>query len=143
MNTRIHALPIALAAAVAAMWGAAAVAQQQIPEVNIQANRSVKVVGTTPSGGKIEQVTLTHRVSYADLDLASSAGAQELTKRIDAAATDGCKQLDTLYPLNPPAAGDDQKCIKAAVDSATVQANKAIAAAQQQKAIHTATAPTK
>jgi hypothetical protein len=52
-----------------------AYAQPSLPQVTISANRQVKsqVVGQASNGAAVELVTLMHRVSYADLDLARPA----------------------------------------------------------------------
>lgn len=101
---------------------------QQTPQVIIQAERTTKVVGRSYTGAPIELVTLTRRVSYADLDLNTHAGATELEKRVNETAKDACKQLDTLYPLSE---SGGPSCVKKATGDAMVQAHVAIAAAEK------------
>jgi len=115
-------------------------------QVNIEASRSVnrKTVGMTYTGIPIEELQLTRRVGYSDLDLASPSGAKELEKRIEQTAREACKQLDSLYPLEVWLT-DRETCVKQAIDGAMAQAKTAIAAAAQknQQAIRSATASPK
>jgi len=133
-----HSLRMVAAALLTTVPAGFLVAQQAqpMPEVKIEATRSVKTVGHSSTGVPIQLVSLSHQVSYADLDLATSAGAQTLQKRISDTAKTACKELDTLYPLEAQSA-QSQSCVKTATDGAMVQANAAVAAAQQ-KSIHTA-----
>lgn len=88
--------------------------------VTVEAARSIK----TPAPSSVataREVSLKGWVQYADLDLATSAGASELQKRIEQTAKTLCKELDKTYPLIE---GGD--CVKNAVDSAMIDARKAI-----------------
>jgi UrcA family protein len=122
---------IALAALGVAMLGGSALAQQAAPvqEVTVQAERATStVVGRSGStGAPIELIELRHRVSYADLDLATHAGATALEKRVTDAGAAACKELDKLYPLEPKEAN----CAKKAADGAMPQVHAAVAAAEQ------------
>jgi len=102
---------------------------QEPSQVTVEAARSVQV-GRTASGVPIEQITLTRRVGYSDLDLTTHAGATELEKRVNDTATAACKELDRLYPLTAPSAGT---CAKSAADGAMKQVHTAIEAAEQAK----------
>ncbi len=84
------------------------------------------VVSRSSSGVPTEQVTLTHRVSYADLDLKTQIGAAELQKRVKETARAACKQLDELYPLEGK---NERQCTKDAIAQASPQVEQAIAAA--------------
>ena len=87
------------------------------------------VVGHTAIGALIEEVTLTHRVSHADLDLATHSGAIELKQRVKDTARLACEQLDKLYPLEEEEA---PCCIRQVVEHASIQVDDAIATAEQQ-----------
>lgn len=118
---------LAVAAAAAAMVTTMAIAQQ--PEgVTVEAVRQAKVVGRTSSGVPIEQITLTRKVSYTDLDLKTQAGAAELEKRVKDTAKSACDELDTLYPLTKTAA-ETATCVKKSTDDAMVMVRRAIAVA--------------
>lgn len=71
------------------------------------------MVGLTSSGILVRQYQLSCSVSYADLDLATSAGADELKRRVTEAARSACKDLDKLYPETDP----DRSCPNKAVDN--------------------------
>jgi UrcA family protein len=98
-------------------------------DVIVQAERATtKVVERTSAGIPIVQYELRYRVSYADLDLATSAGADTLKKRVHEAARSACTDLDRLYPLSEP----DRSCARKAEDGATPQVADAIKLAQSQ-----------
>ena len=101
---------------------------QQLPEVIVEAPHVEKTTQTGPMGRKIPAMSISYRVNYADLNLATHSGAVELEKRIKESATKACDQLRKLYPEtiegNPP-------CVDGAVKAAMAQASKAIAAAEK------------
>ena len=105
------------------------VVAQQVSEIIVEAPYLRQQVGRTSSGAAVELITLTKRVSYADLNLAMQADVEQLNKRIDDTAKGACKQLDSLYPLDPT----DPNCVKKAVDGGMAQAKVAIAAASGAK----------
>lgn len=105
----------------------AVMAAEQPTEITITATGETKVVvGRSAYGTPIEEVTLTRRVSYADLDLSKSAGAAELEKRVNQTARDACKELDARYPFEPTTADE---CMRSATRKAMDEAHVAIAAA--------------
>lgn len=116
-------------AAALAILGAPAIAEQAgIQEVTVIAERpTTTVVGRTSSGAAIELLELRHRVSYADLNLATHSGATDLEKRVSNAAKSACDELDKLYPLE----AKDANCEKKAADAAMSQVHAAVAAAEQ------------
>jgi UrcA family protein len=118
---------LAVAAAAAAMVTTMAIAEQ--PEgVTVEAVRQANVVGRTSSGVPIEQITLTRKVSFADLNLKTQAGAAELEKRVKDTAKSACDELDTLYPLTKSVA-ETATCVKKSTDDAMVMVRRAIAVA--------------
>lgn len=107
------------------------VAADQIEGVNVEASRIVKEqVGRAPNLAPINAISLSYRVSYADLDLATPAGAAALEKRVNDAAEAACKEIGRLYPLATP---DDLTCTKAAVKEAMVKVKEVQAAAKAPK----------
>ena len=121
-----YRVPVALAGLI--LLGGIAAADQP-PEITISASGLTKaVVGRTSNGGPIEEVTLTRHVGYADLDLAKTADAAELQRRVDQTAKDSCKELDDRYPFEPK---QKQDCTKTTVDKAMAQVRAAIAAAEK------------
>lgn len=124
MSTRI---PLLLSACAAASGLVIAAEPSSVPEITISAERpSGTVVGRTSSGGQIVSYEVSYRLGYQDLDLATSAGADELRKRVQVAADSACKDLDKLHPLSKP----DASCARKTVESSMPQADRAIASAQ-------------
>ncbi len=107
---------------------------QQIEGVVVEASHIVQssVTGRNPAtGGDIVSMTVSYRVSYAGLDLASKAGATELEKRVKDAALAACKDIGREYPLVPP---HDATCAKEATDKAMVKVHELVAAAGKKSA---------
>jgi UrcA family protein len=101
---------------------AGAVIAQPTEVVVVEAARALKAPSPS-SVATVREVSLQGWVRYADLDLSTGAGANELEKRIGQTAKELCKELDDKYPLIE---GDN--CVKNAVDAAMVDARKAIGA---------------
>lgn len=89
-----------------------------------------EVVGRTSAGGKIEQISLTRRVDYSDLDLTKYSDVQELEQRVGEVAKNSCDALAQMYPLSNP---NIQSCVDNAVQGAMAQEKQAIAAAQDKE----------
>jgi len=74
--------------------------------------------------------TLAARVNAADLDLATSSGAEALRLRIDQTARDLCHQLDLMYP-DPAVSGPrgtHPNCVRDAVAGAQKRIDELVAA---------------
>lgn len=101
-------------------------------EIRVQATRllstKTKIVGQTSSGVPIVDMSLSYGVSTTGLDLASSTGAAELTKRVNDAAHAACKEISRQYPET---SSSDAECAKSAADKAMVRVQQVIAAAQK------------
>jgi len=115
--------------------GTTARAQQQaapiMEEVVVVAPRLYRreQVGRAASGAPIERISVTRRVSYADLDLKLHADVMELEKRVRDMAKEACEQTDTLFRLEnlEPSTAE---CIRRTEDAAMLQVHEAIAASQ-------------
>jgi UrcA family protein len=97
-----------------------AVAQQsgeQLEEIVVVAPWAVtrKVTDRTPTGGKVELVSLSRTVYHADLNLVNHADVMELEKRVSDIAKDSCGHLAEMFRLSGPAEPD---CVEKAVASA-------------------------
>jgi UrcA family protein len=106
----------------------------QLPEeVTVQASRMVtSKIGRNPvSGAPINGLSLSYRVSYADLNLSTADGAAALEKRVAYAADAACRELSRISPLAKP---DDRACAKEAREQAMVKVREAVAAAGQRGA---------
>lgn len=109
-------------------FGGAVLADNVLPTISISASVvSKKALSTSSSGVPTEEVTVTRRVSYADLDLKKHSDVQTLKRRIEEAAKLACEQIDTLYPLERP---ESPSCIRQSVAKADREVAAAITAAQ-------------
>lgn len=119
-------------AAVGILAGSGLALAQPADEITITGVRASRVVGRSPTtGAPIEEMSLTRKVSYSDLDLTTHLGATELEKRVNDTAKALCQKLDQLSPLSK---AQGPSCVKQAADAAMVQAHAAIAAAEQRVA---------
>jgi|ERR1035441_2315067 UrcA family protein len=128
MKNRTSKFQLALVASGFAIVGVAAVAQE-LKEIVIEAPRVERAREHSALGGPIDIISVTHRVTYKDIDISTRLGAQVLETRVKDSAKAACKEIETLYPLAPPGSLD---CEKTAVDKAMVQVHQAIAAAGKQ-----------
>jgi UrcA family protein len=127
--------PIALLSAAFALAASAALAQSAPPTSGLPLQappadavvgevviESPKVVERTRYGVIGQEVLMSVRVSYADLDMQSAGGVAELDRRVNVAANYVCEQLDRRYPEGAP---ELFYCAKNAVNGAKPQVIKA------------------
>ncbi len=84
------------------------------------------------SGSPIEVLSVTHPVSFADLDLTTQAGVDQFRQRIMYASLDACDRIDAEYPPNiyvPVSA--NQNCPDATARAALQVADQIIAASRR------------
>jgi UrcA family protein len=112
-----------------ALVGGVALAQK-MEEVKVEATRIVntKVLGRTASGVPIVSLSLSYGVSVAGLNLATSAGAADLEKRVKDAAQAACKEISRQYPEATPS---DAECTKVTADAAMVRVHELTGAAHK------------
>jgi UrcA family protein len=77
---------------------------------------------------QILQISLSHRVNTADLDLATEVGTVVLEKRVKDAAMAACVELGKKYPFSTPS---DADCAKEAAGRAMIKAREFLAKARQ------------
>ncbi len=82
-----------------------------------------ETVGRTPAGIPIQEVTLTYKVSYADLDPTTGAGKAQLQDRIREAALSACREIRASHPHVQET---DAECAAAAYDDAMKQVREII-----------------
>jgi UrcA family protein len=139
MTRSMFKLGIPLALALTVVSGAA-VAQEkdQTSEITIQ-GKPVEVTTTQENGFSsepIERYTFKTSVSYANLNLATAAGADELKKRVRETARTDCEALQrSAEPMLLLA--DDDTCVQDATAEAMKQVKAAIAAARSGSASNT------
>lgn len=108
-------IPLAIAFAAAS---GAAVAQQ-----SNQARQTM--VQLSDAGIPIERVQVDRTVSYSDLDLTTTSGETEFTRRVTEVAKEACEQVHTADPVDLSDM-DDAACVRAATSGALKQAKAAI-----------------
>ena len=107
--------PLAIAFAAAS---GAAVAQQ-----SNQARQTM--IQLSDAGIPIERVQVDRTVSYADLDLTTTSGESEFTRRVTQVAKEACEQVHSADPVDLSGM-DDASCVTAATSGALKQAKAAI-----------------
>jgi UrcA family protein len=73
----------------------------------------------------MERFWVDRKVSYADLDLTTTAGSTELLRRVTEAAKEACAQVHAADPVDLSDM-DDASCLRKATDGALKQVNAAI-----------------
>jgi UrcA family protein len=117
--------PLAIALALS---GTAAVAQEsdQAPGFGIDAGKVQQtMIQLSDYGTPMERFWVDSKVSYADLDLTTTAGSTELMRRVTEAAKEACAQVHAADPVDLSDM-DDASCLRTATDSALKQVNAAI-----------------
>ncbi|WP_338466824.1 UrcA family protein [Novosphingobium sp. ZN18A2] len=95
--------------------------------ITVEAPRLVKrpAAKEAHTGAEFMSTTVAIPVLYSDLDLTKDSDAERLMARIERVATDACRELDRVYPLDP-----DPDCITRAAGNAQQSAREAIDAAR-------------
>jgi UrcA family protein len=128
MKTSKFAPMFMIAAAACTLAGAGAYGQA-MEVVTVEAVREI-VVGKSPIGAPIKELSIRSRVSYADLDLATADGVAALEKRVKDTAVSTCKELKVEIPAE---GSTEEKCIKEAIAGAAPQIAAAVEAAKKAK----------
>jgi UrcA family protein len=117
-----------------AFTGGVLAADQKLGKITVETSRIVEEkAGFTSTGIPLRSFTLSYDVSLGDLDMTSSAGVAAAEKRINNAALEACKQINSesthLFPADrlSPSIED---CAKDAARKAMVKLHQAIAAAK-------------
>jgi UrcA family protein len=124
--SRLGASSFALAALGTLIIGGPAVAQQVDDEVVVQSHREFAYASHSLASTHL--LTVTRRVSYADLDLATKSGAQELEARVRSTARAICEKLDRK---DPSWGSNSGTCFRDAVVTGMTEVRTAIAAARK------------
>ena len=128
MKTSKFAPMFMIAAAACTLAGAGAYGQA-MEVVTVEAVREI-IVGKSPIGAPIKELSIRSRVSYSDLDLTTADGAAALEKRVNDTAVSTCKELKVQIPAE---GSTEEKCVKEALDGAAPQVASAIEAAKKAK----------
>jgi UrcA family protein len=128
MKTSKFAPMFMIAAAACTLAGAGAYGQA-MEVVTVEAVREI-IVGKSPIGAPIKELSIRSRVSYSDLDLTTADGAAALEKRVKDTAVSTCKELKVQIPAE---GSTEENCVKEALDGAAPQVAAAIEAAKKAK----------
>jgi len=118
----------AMSAAVASALVSSVAVAQDITGVTVQATRIPTKEFRVSGGIPIVTMSLSYGVSYADLDLASRAGAAELEKRVHDAAMAACKEIAKQLPESTPSVAE---CADKAAGKAMIKVRELEAAAEK------------
>jgi UrcA family protein len=128
MKTSKFAPMFMIAAAACTLAGAGAYGQA-MEVVTVEAVREI-IVGKSPIGAPIKELSIRSRVSYSDLDLTTADGTAALEKRVKETAVSTCKELKVQIPAE---GSTEEKCVKEAMGGAAPQVAAAIEAAKKAK----------
>jgi UrcA family protein len=125
---------IVAAGTLGAFTGGVLAADQKLGKVTVETSRIMEEkAGVTSTGIPLTSFTLSYEVSLDDLDMTSSAGVAAAEKRINNAALEACKQINSesthLFPsdkLSP----STEDCAKIAARKAMGKLHQALAAAK-------------
>jgi UrcA family protein len=123
MRKLLQAQAIALLAAVSISGNAVG---QQADEVTVRAPGIEKTeVKRSSTGVPVVMFTVSYKVSYEDLDLRTTEGMAELTKRIEDAAKQGCREIGLAYRTAQPSGW---LCARHASKEAMAEVQQSVAA---------------
>jgi UrcA family protein len=97
---RLNTNRIALAVIATLTFSGAAVAEQPEDQLVISSARSSGLAHGSTSRGSEQIISLSRRVSYADLNLGTYSGSQEIEARVRSTAKSLCEKLDQMYPTS-------------------------------------------
>jgi UrcA family protein len=127
-----RAIPATVALAFALSSGAVLAQNSGSQEVQIRGTPVLVTTDCDPRTGiENQKLQLSRNISYADLNLASPAGEEELKARVRDAANTICERLGQADP-DPTASAQQQdrtNCVNNAVDDAMTQVRRAQTAA--------------
>jgi UrcA family protein len=106
----------------------AALAQEPGTEFVVSSARSNAFGHTSLISGTDQVISVSQRVSYADLNLATTAGSREMEQRVRTTAKALCEKLQQKYVFSGTTA---ETCFRNAVDKGMADVRTAIAAAEK------------
>ena len=123
MRKSYQARVIALLAAITISGGAVA---QETEEVTVRGpGIQATEVERSATGVPVVMFTVSYKVSYEDLDLTTAEGMAELTKRVEDAAKQGCREIGQAYRTAQPS---DWLCARHATREAMDEVRQLVAA---------------
>lgn len=86
------------------------------------------VVSSSRPGASEQLISISQRVSYADLNLTTTSGSREMEERVKSTAKTLCEKLEQAYPFSGNSA---ETCFRNSVSKGMADVRVAIAAAEQ------------
>jgi UrcA family protein len=125
---RLNANRLALAVFATLTFSGAALAQQPEDELVISSTRSGGLAHGSSSGASEQIISLSRRVNYADLNLGTYSGSQEIEARVRSTAKSLCDKLDQMYPTLDV---NTKTCVRNTVSKGMADVRAAIVAAEK------------
>ena len=105
-----------------------ALAQESGAEFIVSSARPSGFSNSSLIGATDEIISVSQRVSYADLNLATTSGSREMEARVRNTAKALCDKLERKYPLSAVAV---ETCVRDTVNKGMADVRTAIAAAEK------------
>jgi len=105
-----------------------AFAQEPGSEFVVSSPRQSGLSRSSLTGASSDVISISQRVSYADLNLATASGSREMEARVRDTAKALCEKLEERYPLS---GNSVETCVKNAVDKGLADVRAASAAAEK------------
>jgi UrcA family protein len=125
---RLNANRLALAVFATLTFSGAAVAQEPEDELIVSSSRSGGVAHRSSSGVSEQVISLSRRVKYADLNVGTYSGYQEIEARVRSTAKSLCDKLDQMYPTLDV---DTKTCVRSTVSKGMADVRAALVAAEK------------
>jgi UrcA family protein len=105
-----------------------ALAQEPGSEFVVSSPRLSGLAHSSLTGASADVISISQRVSYADLNLATASGSREMEARVRNTAKALCEKLEQRYPLSGTSV---ETCVRNAVDKGMADVRAASAAAEK------------
>jgi UrcA family protein len=125
---RLTANRLALVMFGSLVFSGAALAQEAEAEFVVSSSRASGLTRGSLPGASEQIISISQRVSYADLNLASTAGSREMEERVRNTARTLCEKLDQKYPLSGV---DVITCVRNTVSKSMADVRTATTAAEK------------
>ena len=109
-------------------FSGAALAQEPGTEFVVSSARTAGLARSSLIGASDEVISVSQRVSYADLNLATTSGSREMESRVRNTAKALCEKLERTYPLSGTTA---ETCVRNTVDKGMADVRTATAKAEK------------
>jgi len=110
------------------MFSGAALAQEPEAEFVVSSSRASGLTHGSLTGAQVEVISISQRVSYADLNLTSVSGSEEMEVRVKNTARTLCEKLEQKFPLSGVQL---DTCVRNTVSKGLADVRTAIASAQK------------